>query len=130
MENRREEIMGLKRLLVGVVVCALLITMLPFKNMGGIFANAEEILVPTEGVMVVDAKTSTGTEATESAENTPNRPLSPPLMPSITSPLCALTDPIPTNAINVANKANLLISLFQILHKNTQNSSQSLINRQ
>ena len=33
MENRREEILGLKRLLVGVIVTALLITMLPFENL-------------------------------------------------------------------------------------------------
>ena len=47
MENRREEILGLKRLLVSVIVTALLITMLPFENMGIIVAKAEETMSPS-----------------------------------------------------------------------------------
>lgn len=41
MENRKAEILGLKRLLVGVIVAALLITILPFENMGSLVAWAE-----------------------------------------------------------------------------------------
>ena len=44
MENRREEILGLKRLLVGVLVTALLITLLPFENMGTFVAKAEDVI--------------------------------------------------------------------------------------
>ena len=44
MENRREEIKGLKRLLVGVIVSTLLITMLPFESMGTFVAKAENVV--------------------------------------------------------------------------------------
>lgn len=44
MENRREEIKGLKRLLVGVIVSTLLITMLPFESMGTFVARAENVV--------------------------------------------------------------------------------------
>lgn len=69
MENRREEIAGLKRLLVGVIVSALFITMLPFENLGGIFAKAEEKLVPKEEAVIVNAQASTEQGSTERAED-------------------------------------------------------------
>lgn len=47
MENRREEIIGLKRLLVGVLVSALLITMLPFESMGSFVAKADDVVTET-----------------------------------------------------------------------------------
>ena len=47
MENRREEIIGLKRLLVGVLVSALLITMLPFESMGTFVAKADDVVTET-----------------------------------------------------------------------------------
>ncbi len=71
MENKREEILGLKRLVVGVIVSTLLITMLPIENFGGIFAKAEEISIPSEEeAMYVPVESSTEAGSTETVEDT------------------------------------------------------------
>ena len=57
MKIDREEKRSLKKLLVGILVAAMVITMLPVGNIGNIEAKAEEIDIPETGAMVVEAKT-------------------------------------------------------------------------
>lgn len=66
MENRREEIQGLKRLLVGVLVAALLITMLPFESMGTLVFGAEgEMESPLQTGVLANAKVVTIVDTTK-----------------------------------------------------------------
>ena len=70
MENRREEIKGLKRLLVGVLVAALLITMLPFENMGTLVVKGADTNIGTKVFSEIGINFDTVTPILIAAEET------------------------------------------------------------
>ena len=53
MENRREKILGTKKLLAGVLIATLLITLLPFENMGTLVVKGADASTAT-GLDVFD----------------------------------------------------------------------------
>ena len=70
MRIDREEKRSLKRLLVGILVTALVVTMIPFHGVSKIVAKAEEIVVPTDSAttLIVEAEEIGSLDDAKSAE--------------------------------------------------------------